>query len=203
MEALLLGLGIGFGAGVSPGPLLALVCSATLERGLGAGLRVSAAPLLSDAPVIVLSLWALSRTPTWLFHAIGIGGGLFVIYLGLDTLSRSRNAELRPEAGGRGEDLLRGALINLLSPHPWLFWASVGGPLALRFHRQGLGRVLLFGLGFYLTLVGSKVMVAWGIDRGRGRLDQARFRLLLAGCGWLLLGLGGLLIWQGVVGIRG
>ena len=38
-----MGLGLGLAAGISPGPLLALLISSTLERGFGAGLRVIAA----------------------------------------------------------------------------------------------------------------------------------------------------------------
>ena len=29
----------------------------------------------------------------------------------------------------RTADLRRSALVNALSPHPWLFWITVGGPL--------------------------------------------------------------------------
>ena len=53
MEDLVVALTLGLAAGVSPGPLLALVVSATLERGFGAGLRVASAPLVTDLPIIL------------------------------------------------------------------------------------------------------------------------------------------------------
>ncbi len=59
MELVLIGLGLGLAAGVSPGPLLTLVVSSTLARGFGAGLRVALAPVLTDAPIIVLAILVL------------------------------------------------------------------------------------------------------------------------------------------------
>ena len=56
MTFLITGLTLGFAAVISPGPLMTLVITRTLERGLGAGLRVAIAPLLTDLPIIVVSM---------------------------------------------------------------------------------------------------------------------------------------------------
>jgi threonine/homoserine/homoserine lactone efflux protein len=59
MELTLLGIGLGLAAGASPGPLSALLVAVSVDRGFPAGARVAMAPLLSDAPIVVLSLEAL------------------------------------------------------------------------------------------------------------------------------------------------
>ena len=64
---LLLGITLGFGAGVSPGPMLVLVITSSLEKGFRAGLRVALAPLASDAPIILISLLVLpALSADWL-----------------------------------------------------------------------------------------------------------------------------------------
>ena len=59
---------LGFGAGISPGPLLTLVLTSTLQRGFGAGLRVALAPLLTDAPIVILAVavvGSIQAAVTW------------------------------------------------------------------------------------------------------------------------------------------
>ncbi|MBN2296385.1 MAG: hypothetical protein JXM70_28410, partial [Pirellulales bacterium] len=57
LQGLLLGLQGGF----SPGPFTTLVISESLAYGRSAGLRCSLAPLISDPPVVLLSLTVLNQ----------------------------------------------------------------------------------------------------------------------------------------------
>lgn len=82
MNELLLGLTIGFGAGVSPGPLLALVVRASLRHGRGAGLQVAASPLVTDLPIIILALTVLGAMPGRVLAAIGVVGAAVVLNSG-------------------------------------------------------------------------------------------------------------------------
>ncbi len=195
MEIILLGAGLGFAAGISPGPLLTLVLSTTLEKGFWAGFRVALAPLLTDAPIILLALFVLRGLSGSFLQAISLLGGLFVLYLGVDTLLKSRRPP-EPESlpGGARVDLGRGALVNLLNPHPWLFWATVGGPLLLRAWRDRPASMLGFLVAFYLLIVGCKVAVAYLTARGRSLLRGAGYTRALALSGILLLILAILLI---------
>ena len=61
MEFLIQGLLLGLGVGLAPGPLLALVISASLRGGTSHGLRVALSPLITDLPIIVISLFVLQR----------------------------------------------------------------------------------------------------------------------------------------------
>jgi threonine/homoserine/homoserine lactone efflux protein len=63
---------------------------------------------------------------------------------------------------------------NLLNPHPYLFWMTVGAPLM-----QAAGNIdLTFVIPFYLGLVGVKVAMALGAGGLRGRLAGRGYRLL-------------------------
>jgi threonine/homoserine/homoserine lactone efflux protein len=63
--------------------------------------------------------------------------------------------------------LLKASLVNLLSPHPYLFWFTVGGPRLAAGWRQGALYALCFLGAFYACLVGSKIIVAAAASQSR------------------------------------
>jgi len=194
---LLLGLTLGLSAGITPGPLLTLVITASLRRGLRGGLLVALAPFITDAPIIALSLLLLDRLPPWAMTVVTLVGGLVVIYLGIDALRAARSAEVPgPTAagGGQGRDLWKGALVNLLNPHPYLFWATVGGPALLAGWREGARYAVAFLVGFYGLLVGSKVIIAWLVARQNQALSPRVYRIVLTILGLAMMALGVLLV---------
>jgi threonine/homoserine/homoserine lactone efflux protein len=92
--------------------------------------------------------------------------------------------------------------VNLLNPHPYLFWFTVGGPFVVQSAAQSaFGAILAFLGGFYGCLVGSKVLLALLVHSGRARLQSRGYRLTLQTSGVLLLVLGGMLIWEGIRGL--
>jgi threonine/homoserine/homoserine lactone efflux protein len=200
---LLLGLTLGLSAGLSPGPLMTLVITTTLRDGIWHGLRVAAAPFVTDLPIILLSVFVLGLLPPWTLAAIGVVGGGYVVYLGWETVrsARSAGAQLQQanQAGatisGR-QSLLRGAAVNALNPHPYLFWATVGGPTLLAAFSQSLLQGALFLLGFYATLIGSKVAVAALVHSQSRRFSAAWYQRILVLLGLFLIGLGLWLGWQ-------
>jgi threonine/homoserine/homoserine lactone efflux protein len=198
MTELLAGLSLGLGAGLAPGPLLTLVVTSTLERGFGAGVRVALAPLLTDAPIIALTVAVVSSVSDSWLRGLAVAGGAVVALMGVRTILQ-RGDEPGPETAGSG-DLWRGVLVNAISPHPWLFWIGVGAPLLVSAWRDAPGLGVSFLLGFYVLLIGSKVAMAAVVARGRQRLTaQWRVRLVVVG-GVLLVVAGGVLVWEGLAG---
>lgn len=198
-----LGLSMGLSAGLSPGPLLALVITATLRSGLTGGLQVALAPLVSDAPIIALSVLLVAFLPPDALRWVGTVGGLVVIWMGVDIIRSSIKSELpsRPgaQAGSRRE-LWRGALVNVLNPHPYLFWATVGGPAVVSGWKTSPWYALAFMVPFYVLLVGSKMLIAWLVSSRSGGLSRIWYGRFLVGCGGLLFVMGGWLIWQSWAG---
>jgi threonine/homoserine/homoserine lactone efflux protein len=159
-SALVTGIMLGLAAGFSPGPLMALVITHSLRHSVREGLLVSAAPLVTDAPIIVVVLLVLNRVAEFerLLGALAAVGGLYVLYLSYETLRTGPLLEAVSEA--RPRSLGKGVLVNLLNPHPYLFWVTVGGPFILEIQQSGWLAPCLFLAGFYLFLVGSKVVIA-------------------------------------------
>jgi threonine/homoserine/homoserine lactone efflux protein len=201
VEYLVIGLGLGLGAGLAPGPLLALVVTATLARGFGAGARVAASPLVTDAVVITVSVLLVHSLPDTAASVLGVIGGLYTMWLGVESL-RERVVDVEgvehPDApagadpgGGGAADLRRGALVNILSPHPWLFWIAVGGPVLVAAWADSAAAAAGFLVGFFALLVGTKVAAAALVAAGRTRLSPTGLRRahLVAGALLLLTGL--------------
>lgn len=202
LAALLLGMSYGFTAGISPGPLLGLVISQTLQRGWRAGNMVALAPLCSDFPIVVLALLVISRLPHVALGWLGIIGGLFVMYLGIETIRDAwKHVEIVQKADSKHTSsvLLRATLINVLNPHPYLFWSTVGAPSLIRINASGgISAALAFLAAFYALLVGAKLFIAFVVSRSRNWLQGRTYQRILIVSGVLLLGLGVLLIIEGV-----
>jgi len=175
---LLQGIVLGFAAGISPGPMLGLVINQTLRRGWRAGNIVALAPLLSDAPIIVVMVLVLGHLPTFVLNIVSLLGGTFVVYLGIETVRSVRSEVAVDTQVGSGRILLPAVATNLMNPHLYLFWATVGGTLLIQsFVTVGIAASSAFVIGMYALLVGTKLGIASGL---------------------LLVGLGLLLIWEGV-----
>jgi threonine/homoserine/homoserine lactone efflux protein len=194
-----LGLSMGLNAGISPGPLLALVVTASLRSGLAGGLRVALAPLITDVPIIILSVLLVDLLPQEALRWVGTLGALVVIWMAVEILRSARMAMVPDRADGQADprgELWRGVVVNALNPHPYLFWATIGGPALVTGWRTSPAHGLAFLVPFYLLLVGTKMAIAWLVSRQAGGLSLAWYRRALVGCGLLMLAMGGWLIWQ-------
>lgn len=186
LSALLLGLS----AGLAPGPLLTLVISETMRHGSGAGTKVALAPLLTDLPIILLTSMALGGLSRFqpLLGGISWLGGLVVMRMGYDCLHTKGLGPL--EAGPMApppNSLVKGVAVNLLSPHPWLFWFGVGGPLLLKAASISALTAAGFLAAFYLLLVGAKLLIAWLVGGYRRLLSGPAYLSLMRFLGVMLV----------------
>ncbi|WP_033441433.1 LysE family translocator [Saccharothrix sp. NRRL B-16314] len=198
MDALGLGLTLGLAAGISPGPLLVLVVTSALRSGRRAGVLTACAPLLSDAVVVAVTLLLLDRLPGRALGVLGVVGAVFVVWSGAQTVREARSAALPTDATHPTLEtttetttetgaLKRAVVVNLLSPHPWIAWATALGPLIVTTWRESAGAGAALLIGFYATLVGGKIVIALLVARGRSRLRHNGYRRALTCAGVLLV----------------
>jgi len=165
----LVGLGLGLGAGLAPGPLLALVITTSLARGFRAGLRVALSPLVTDSIMIAVSVLVVRELPARAAGVLGVVGGLYVVWLGIESL---REETVAVETADAPDPLKRGVLVNLLSPHPWLFWLTVGGSVVVSAWAEAPAYSVAFVVMFFVAMTGTKVMVAAAVSTGRKTLTE-------------------------------
>ena len=181
--------GIVFGlvAGISPGPLLALVISETLRHGKKEGMLIAVAPLVTDLPVVFVSLLILSKLSHshLILGIISFAGALFIGYLAYESITvKPSSLHIKPI---NPRSLRKGIITNFLSPHPYLFWIAVGAPMVLKAYRANVLSAIFFVGGFYVFLVGSKIATALLIDKSRNILKSRGYLYTIRTFGFILL----------------
>jgi threonine/homoserine/homoserine lactone efflux protein len=146
---------LGGAAGLSPGPLLALVTFESMSKGFGAGVKVAVTPLFTDGLIAVLSIIAFGRlTDTRaIVAAISFSGAVYLLYLAV------KYVKTYPSKASTGSSsmLRRSMIVNLLNPSPYIFWITVAGPLIYKTSSVDILTPLEFVIGFYCGLIGSKI----------------------------------------------
>lgn len=203
MESLLIGAALGFFAGIVPGPFLALVATTSLRRGLRDGLRVALVPLLTEIPVLLLSVFVLTSLARGVLRWVGVGAGLLVLFMAWRLEVDARDAD--PEGTEEELEGLRGhyfrvAAVGLMAPSPWIFWFFFAGPLLLNRWHASPAHAVAFLVAFFGCFVGAMMLVAWAVATGRERLSHEWYRRALRVGGVLLFVVGSVLVWQSWVG---
>ena len=179
ITALASGAFLGLSCGLAPGPMLAQVLAQTLRHGSREGCKIALTPLVTDAPIIVVALLLATKLAELrpLLGVISIAGGAFVLFLAWESFRPVRlDAEAPPEPP---RSWFKGIVTNLLNPHPWVFWLTVGAAILARAIAQSWLAALAFLFGFYILLVGSKVGVAFMAGRSRDLLAGRPYRVVM------------------------
>ncbi len=172
LRLLVSGVVFGTAGGLTPGPTLTLVILQTLRYGSREGLKVAIAPVLTDLPIVLGAVYLVSRVDARpVLGVLALAGASFLVYLAAESLG-ARPPRVESGEPDRPGSIRKGFLANLLNPHPWVFWLTIGAPTVLEAWRTTPAAAMAFIAGLYLCLVGSKILVAILVDRGRAALDR-------------------------------
>jgi threonine/homoserine/homoserine lactone efflux protein len=189
---------MGLSAGFAPGPLLALVISETLQHDIKSGIKVAFAPVITDIPIIILTLFILSRLSKFhdILGIISLIGGGFILFLGCKSIFtkgvRLDYNEIKPKS------FIKGVLANILNPHPYLFWFSVGVPMINKALNRNITATLAFIISFYIFLVGSKIALALLVGKSKYFLNGSIYIYIMRFLGILLCILAFVLFYDGL-----
>jgi threonine/homoserine/homoserine lactone efflux protein len=187
LEFLFSGVIFGLAAGASPGPLLALVFSETLKYGRKEGIKIAVSPLITDLPIVLFVLFILLSLTGYNFviGTISLFGACYLIYLGVENLKVKIN-RFEVELAEKGA-LKRGVIANFLSPHPYLFWLSIGGPMIFKSLDVHISATVLFILGFYSLLIGSKIGIVLIVEKSKSFIKSKHFLYIVRVLGITLI----------------
>ncbi|MCG2787183.1 MAG: LysE family transporter [Anaerolineae bacterium] len=199
-EYILSGLLLGFAAAAQPGPFQTYLIAQAVSYGWRKTWVAALAPLLSDGPIILLTLFALNQIPTWLQRGLNVAGGLFILYLAWGAFRKwqdfgSLEIGTAPQAG---HSLLKAAFMNMLSPVPYIYWSLVTGPILLAGLHVSPLHGLSFLLSFYLVLVGG-FLALMAIFSAASRPGNRANRILIGISAVVLAGFGVFQLLRGLV----
>ena len=180
------GIILGLTAGLAPGPLLTLVISQALSYGIQEGVKVALAPLITDIPIILATFFIGTRFAgdSPVLGLLSLVGAVYICWLAWESLSIKPVAQSDPAR--LPHSLKKGVLANFLNPHPYLFWITVGTPLLIKSWAVKPADTVLWLIGFYGMLVGSKIMLSILVGHWR-KLLQGRPYLWINRCLGLVL----------------
>ena len=181
---------ISFGASAAtiPGPLIAYLVNTTATQGWRKAMLVVSAPLITDAPIIVLMTFILGQMPAEALKLIQFGGGCLLLFIARSALQQYKAGydfdqsadESAAVASSWRRVLLTGIGMNLLSPGPWLFWATVNGPLLVKALDASAGHALAFLVAFYGAFLGGLCCWILLIHQARRMRGDVLRRIILA-----------------------
>lgn len=177
---------MGLSAGFAPGPLLTLVISETLRHDIRSGIKVALSPVFTDLPIIVLTMTVLSQLSGFdnILGIISLIGGSVILFMGYESMNpKPPEPDLREV---EPKSLIKGILVNVLSPHPYLFWFGVGGPIISKAMKFGITGTVMFISSFYLLLVGSKILLAVLVGRSKSFLNGILYIYTMRFLGFIL-----------------
>src|SRR5215207_7362837 len=193
------GIGFGFAAAVQPGPFQTYLISQALTKGWKRTLPAAFAPLLSDGPIIALCALVLSQVPPWLQRFLYLAGGLFVLYLAYGAYRswKTFDPTIPQTETATQQSVLRAALINMLSPGPYIFWTLVTGRILLAGWRESPLYGIGFISGFYLAMILSLAVIIFIFGTAR-QLGPKVNRALLGVSAVALFCFGLVQLWLGI-----
>jgi len=178
------------------------VISETLRGNKLNGILIAIVPLITDAPIILVSVFILKVLPSTqlILGILSLFGGAFLTYLGIQNLNFS--PIVSNSSTNYRSTIKNGIVANFLSPHPYLFWISIGAPTCIRASESSTLNPIAFIAGFYLLLIGSKVVVAIVSSKVKNFIKSNLYVYLMKFLGLILLILAVLMFYDGFQLIR-
>jgi threonine/homoserine/homoserine lactone efflux protein len=172
------GVSIAFAAGAQPGPFTSFLIGRTLAQGWRKSIILALTPLVTDLPIVLVVLVILKQFPPELIRIIQLVGGLYLLWIAYGSWRQFRagNASFKadesaPDGISPTRTLFQGAVMAWVSPGPYIFWATINGPLLIQGLNQSVFMGLAFLLAFYGTFIGILTLYILIFDRLR-RIDE-------------------------------
>lgn len=198
IDFLFAGIILGLSAGITPGPLLTLIISETIQYNIKAGIKVALSPIITDAPIVLVTLLILSKLSAYnsVLGIISILGSFLLFYMGFSNF-KIKNVELELESV-KSKSFLKGIVVNLTSPNPYMFWLTVGGPLIFKAKQINIITLVSFLGGFYSLLFGSKIVIAILVGRSKSFLNDKIYLYTIKFLGGILWVFAMILFYDGI-----
>ena len=188
--------GVSIGAVISPGPVSATIVTEGIRRGGRVGPLVSTGHALIELILVVALVLGLGQVLAYPFlvTAIGILGGLFLVWMGGSILRQAvRKNLVLPGSCTSKVPITNRNLIGLgiattvSNPFWYLWWVGVGGTYVLSSQEQGLLAVVAFYLGHISADYIWNSLLSFAAASGRSSwLTERVYRGVLLVCGLFL-----------------
>jgi threonine/homoserine/homoserine lactone efflux protein len=208
VPVLLRGVIVGFGIAAPVGPIGLLVVQRTLVGGRLVGLLSGLGAATADTIYGLIAAFGLTLVAGWLTSiqvALGIGGGLFLIWLGIASLVKApaEQAATAGEAGTRGlaRAYLTTLALTLTNPMTILAFAAILAGAGLLRDDGGVWGGMMLVAGVFLGSALWWLLLSGAVSLLRDRVTPQALRWVNRAAGALLAGFGVYAIWSTVAAL--
>jgi len=183
---------------MAPGPVTASAI-AIGSRNRFAGVLIGVGHCIIELPLVVLLVLGLGA----FFKSeaarivIGIGGGLFLLFMAAGMLRDIRKVGQEQRAASGSDPILAGIMLSGGNPYFPLWWLAVGLNLVMRASEFGYYAVVLFALIHWFCDCAWLEILSWASFKGTRIFGLKGQRVVLAICGAALAVFGCLFLWGG------
>jgi len=194
---------VGFSGALTPGPMLTLVISSTAEKGFWTSFFIVVGHALLELLVVAAFFLGLIRylENPLIARMIGVVGGLFLLYLGVDILVSVARRKFRIDfksmiekrtinARSTGIIIMKGILVSLMNPYWYIWWISIGAAFIIKSVKFDAGGVTAFFTGHISADFIWYLFIGFLISTGRRFLNQKVYNGILIACSVFLFYLG-------------
>lgn len=192
----------GFSGAIMPGPMLALTIGQVSARGFWAAPVIVFGHALLELLVVVALIAGLRAVlqKHSVRGAIGVIGGLALIYMGYDMFQAASAQELEMTAQAAalpwGRLIIAGAAVCIVNPYFTAWWATVGAGQMAHFSPRNVSEYLAFYLGHEMSDLVWFSFVGLVVSFGGQHLNLT---WLTMACALLIAALG---LWFVYTGVR-
>jgi len=194
---------VGFSGALTPGPMLTLVISSTAEKGFWTSFFIVVGHALLELLVVAAFFLGLIRylENPLIARMIGVVGGLFLLYMGVDILVSVARKKFRIDfksmiekrtinARSTGIIIMKGILVSLMNPYWYIWWISIGAAFIIKSVKFDAGGVTAFFTGHISADFIWYLFIGFLISTGRRFLNQKVYNGILIACSIFLFYLG-------------
>ena len=166
------GLLLGLQGGFSPGPFTTVVLSESLAHGRKAGMKCATAPLFSDPPVVLLSLFILDKISgtNTILGSISLIGAILLTWIAYKCFHVRADQFENPTKIAL--PLAKVVAVNFFNPNLYIYWMTILSPLCIKAARKhGIGYAVVFVMMFYIAMLSSKMTLAFIAGGARHRIN--------------------------------
>jgi threonine/homoserine/homoserine lactone efflux protein len=181
-----------------PGPVTAVtVTNGSQHREAGALIALGHG--LIELPVILLIYFGLASffESDAVRIGVGLGGGLVLIWMGLNMF-RSKPSILNGQKVKARGSILAGLTLTAANPYFFVWWATVGATLVVSARDFGGAGVAAMGVTHWLCDFGWLLLISLVVYKSRHLWTQRVNRVIFGICSAILAGFGSWFIVSGI-----
>ena len=194
---------VAFSGATAPGPMLTLVVASVAEKGLWTSFFIVLGHCILELAVVISFVFGILKyleNPI-LLKAIGLFGGIFLLYLGSNILYSVFKKKMRVDFKSAVKKnsmnrkstfvvTLKGITISLVNPYWYIWWISIGAAFLIKSVQFNAAGITSFFIGHISADFIWYLFIGFLVSTSRKFFNQKIYNVILIFCSLFLFYLG-------------